>query len=168
MAPENTTHEARTALDELDSDGSFKRTDSVWRSWVSNEEGSRFKPEKDRYHLYVAYACPWAHRTLITRALKGLEDVISVTVAMPVWQRTKPDDSNDVHAGWMFADEDAEPFHNSNGLGGPFPSSYPGTNEPDPYLGAKSIREVYERVGDTGGKYSVPILYDKKLKTIVK
>ena len=86
---------------------------------------------------------------------------------MPVWQRTKPGDSTDAHCGWMFADENAEPFRNSAGLGGPFPPSYP-ENQPDPFLGAKNIREVYEAVGDTDGKYSVPILYDKKLKTIVR
>ncbi|KAL9179488.1 hypothetical protein ACHAXT_008778 [Thalassiosira profunda] len=85
---------------------------------------------------------------------------------MPVWQRTRPEDPDDTHCGWVFADEDGEPFKNSIGLGGPFPSSYP-ENEPDPHLGAKSVRDIYERVGDTAGKYTVPILYDKKLKTIV-
>ena len=115
----------------------------------------------------MAYACPWAHRTLLTRALKGLGDAISVTVVMPVWQRTRPVDPDDAHCGWVFADEDGEPFKNSIGLGGPFPSSYP-ENEPDPHLGAKSVRDIYERVGDTAGKYTVPILYDKKLKTIVR
>jgi len=150
----------------MGNDGSFKRVDAAWRDWICNEEGSKFKPEKDRYHLYVAYACPWAHRTLITRAVKGLEDVISVTKVMPVWQRTKPDDPNDMHCGWMLADPDGEPHTNSIGLGGPFPASHP-ENSPDPYFGAKSVREIYEKCGDTGAKYSVPVLYDKKLKTIV-
>ncbi|KAL7492818.1 hypothetical protein ACHAWT_007920 [Skeletonema menzelii] len=92
---------ARTGLDELSSDGAFKRTDAAWRNTISNEHGSKFPPEKDRYHLYVAHACPWAHRAVMTRALKGLEDVISITVVMPIWQRTS---SNDCHIGWMFAD----------------------------------------------------------------
>lgn len=159
---------ARTALDEMGNDGSFKRVDAAWRSWISREDGARFKPEKGRYHLYVSYACPWAHRTLITRAVKGLEDVFSVTVVMPIWQSTRP--GIDGHTGWMLATEDDKsdesPLRNSIGLGGPFPRSYP-ENSPDPHLGAKSVRELYEKCGDTGGKYSVPVLYDKKLKTIV-
>jgi len=66
----------------------------------------------------------------------------------------------------MFADPKGQPISNSIGLGGPFPSSYP-ENMPDPHFSARSIREVYEKVGDTEGKYTVPILFDKKLKTIV-
>lgn len=166
MPPRNAGVTARTALDEMGDDGSFKRAESVWRNRVSRENGSKFPPEKDRYHLYVAYACPWAHRTLITRALKGLEDVISITVVHPVWKHTKPEDLNDGHCGWMFADEEGQPFPNTIGLGGPFPSSYP-ENKPDPHFDAKSVREIYEQVGDTEGKYTVPILFDKKLKTIV-
>jgi hypothetical protein len=68
---------------EMGADGSFNRKEASWRNWISNEEGAKFPPEKDRYHLYVANACPWAHRTMITRAIKGLQDVISVTIVMP-------------------------------------------------------------------------------------
>ncbi|KAL7535157.1 hypothetical protein ACHAXR_006305 [Thalassiosira sp. AJA248-18] len=150
----------------MGADGAFKRTESVWRNWVSREIDSKFQPEKDRYHLYVAHACPWAHRTLIARSLKGLEDVISVTAVMPVWRKTKPGDSNDTHCGWMFADEGGKFHKNTIGLGGPFPSSCP-ENKPDPHFGAKTVREIYEQVGDTEGKYTVPILFDKKLRTIV-
>jgi putative glutathione S-transferase len=67
-----------------------------------------FKPEPDRYHLYVSYACPWACRTLMVRALKGLEDVISVSVVHPTWQKTKPD--VDDHAGWVFRSENDPPL----------------------------------------------------------
>ena len=102
----------------------------------------------------------------IVLSLKGLEDVISVTAVMPIWQRTKPDNPDDSHCGWIFGNVDGAPLQNSIGLGGPFPSHYP-ENDPDPNLGAKSVREIYELVGDTGGKYAVPILFDKKLKTIV-
>ena len=151
---------------ELSSDGAFKRTDAAWRNTISNEHGSKFPPEKDRYHLYVAHACPWAHRAVMTRALKGLEDVISITVVMPIWQRTS---SNDCHIGWMFADHSGSGdnvVRNSAGEGGPFPASYP-SNEADPIFNARSVREIYEKVNDEDGKYSVPILFDKKLKTIV-
>ncbi len=67
-------------------DGRFVRTEAQFRSWIT-ADGSPgpsgdggFKAEPDRYHLYVSYACPWAHRTLIYRVLKGLEDMISVSV----------------------------------------------------------------------------------------
>ena len=102
----------------------------------------------------------------MVRAIKGLEDVISVTKVMPVWQRTKPDDEEDTHTGWVFADPEGEAHPNSIGLGGPFPSSYP-ENEPEPEFGVRSVRDLYEKAGDTDGKYTVPILWDKKLKTIV-
>lgn len=117
-------------------------------------------------HRFVAYACPWAHRTLMTRALKGLEDTISVTVVHPTWRKTKPDDVADKHTGWVFGNPIGEPFVNTIGLGGPFPPSYSG-NDPDPVFNSFSVRDLYEKVGDTGGKYTVPILWDKKLSTIV-
>lgn len=157
---------ARTALEEHSATGEFKRKDSAWRNWISREPDSKFKPEKDRYHLYVAYACPWAHRALMARAIKGLEDVISYTVVHPTWQRTRPDDSEDTHTGWFFGNPSGDPLTNADGNGGPFPASFPG-NEPDPLGNAKSIREVYERANDQDGKYTVPVLWDKKLNTIV-
>lgn len=189
-----TMAKARTALEEQSSNGEFKRIDAAWRNWISSEEGARHPPEAGRYHLYVAYACPWAHRTLMTRALKGLEDVISYTVVHPTWRRTRPEDPEDTHTGWIFGNSQGSPFRNSVGKGGPFPPAYPHngkcvnysyhvicfvqkstncrscfslTQEPDPLLGAASIRDIYEKSGDTEGKYSVPILYDKLEKTIV-
>ena len=129
-----------------------------------SDKDAKFAAEKDRYHLYCAYACPWAHRTLLVRALKGLEDVISVTIVHPTWQKTRP--GEDEHAGWMFGDANGEPITNKDGQWGSFPAAYPG-NEPDPIGNAKSIREVYERANDVDGKYSVPVLWDKKLNTIV-
>ncbi len=103
---------------------------------------------------------------MIVRALKGLEDVISVTVVHPTWRRTKPDDPDDLHTGWIFADPSGKPFTNVAGLGGPFPSSMEGL-EPDPLFNARTIRDLYERANDQNRKYSVPILWDKKLNTIV-
>ena len=92
--------------------------------------------------------------------------MISVTVVMPVWQRTKPENKDDKHSGWVFADATGEPYPNSAGLGGPFPASLP-ENEVEPEFGVKTVRELYERANDTNGKYTVPILWDKKNKTIV-
>ena len=83
-----------------------------------------------------------------------------------VWRKTKPNDSNDTHTGWVFSDPHRKSFANSIDLGGPCPSFYP-KYKPDPCLGAKTVREIYEKVGDVGGKYTVPFLFDKKLKTIV-
>lgn len=105
----------------------------------------------------------------MTRALKGLTDVIGVTVVHPVWQKTRPD--TDSHAGWMFGtgeddDDGKTTWTNQAGVGGPFPTSYPETT-PDPFTGSESIREVYESVDDQEGKYTVPILFDTKTKSIV-
>lgn len=157
---------SRTTLDEVTADGELKRVEAAWRDWISSDEGAKFPPEKDRYHLFVSYACPWAHRTLIVRALKGLEDVISVTVVHPTWQATKPGEAGHEHTGWVFGNPDGQAFPNSAGHGGPFPAALPDT-EPDPIYNSYSIRELYERAGDKNGKYSVPVLWDKKLNTVV-
>eukprot|EP00542_Grammatophora_oceanica_P006377 CAMPEP_0194055804 /NCGR_PEP_ID=MMETSP0009_2-20130614/57953_1 /TAXON_ID=210454 /ORGANISM="Grammatophora oceanica, Strain CCMP 410" /LENGTH=347 /DNA_ID=CAMNT_0038704859 /DNA_START=137 /DNA_END=1180 /DNA_ORIENTATION=- len=157
---------ARTALDEMSKDGEFKRREAAWRSWISREDGAMFPPENERYHLFVAYACPWAHRTLMTRALKGLEDVISVTVVHPTWRKTKPEDPADEHAGWVFGEPGGKPFANTLGVGGPFPAAY-ANNEAEPFFRSYSLRDVYERAGDTDGKYTVPVLWDKAADTIV-
>ena len=66
------------------SGGRFVRADSAFRDRVTADGSSGFKAETGRYHLYVSYACPWAHRTLIFRALKGLEDAVSVSVVEPL------------------------------------------------------------------------------------
>lgn len=63
-----------------DKDGQFRRQKSTFRDFISNEPGAQFPPEKGRYHLYVSWACPWAHRTLITRKLKGLDKFIDITI----------------------------------------------------------------------------------------
>ena len=83
------------------SKGEFKRQDSLFRNWVTADgeagpsgEGG-FKAEAGRYHLYVSLACPWAHRTLIMRQLKGLEDLISVSVVEPLM----------LDQGWTFSDQ---------------------------------------------------------------
>lgn len=143
-----------------------EQPETIWRDVISSEPGAKFRPEPGRYHLYASYACPGSHRALIVRALKGLEDVITVTVVHPTWRHTNRDDPDDKHRGWIFGNPDGKPFHNTMGRGGPFPPAYPG-NDPDPILNAYSVRELYEFAKDTSGKYTIPLLWDKKLNTIV-
>ena len=100
------------------------------------------------------------------RAIKGLNDVISVTIVHPTWQRTQLEDSNDGHRGWVFGDPHGKSFTNASGRGGPFLPAYPG-NETDQIIGAKSIKDVYDHAGDNANKHTVPILWDKQLNTIV-
>jgi len=151
---------ARTALDESEKGGAFVRKDSTYRNWIS-EESEKFKPESGRYHLYISYACPWAHRTLITRNLKGLQDHIGLSIVHPTWQKTRPE--KDEHAGWVFRSETDEPVKSVLGFG-----SFPSKDViPDTVNNCKSIRELYELSNDTNGKYTVPVLWDKKLKVIV-
>jgi glutathionyl-hydroquinone reductase len=65
-------------------DGSWRRQDSQFRRWVSGEPGAEFPPQSGRYHLYVARACPWAHRTIIARRLMGLEEAIGISFVDPI------------------------------------------------------------------------------------
>ena len=65
--------------DTKSSKGEFVRQESQFRQWIKQDRSTPFMPEKNRYHLYVSYACPWAHRTLIFRKLKKLESIISVS-----------------------------------------------------------------------------------------
>mmetsp|Transcript_9366 Transcript_9366/g.13879 ORF Transcript_9366/g.13879 Transcript_9366/m.13879 type:complete len:552 (-) Transcript_9366:137-1792(-) len=137
-----------------------------WRSFISSEPGAQFPPEAGRYHLIVAHACPWTHRCMITRAMKGLQDAISICIVHPIWQRTKPDVENDAHCGWIFANAEGGKLTNTLGLGGPFLACYPG-NEQDPIKNVHSVRDLYEMCGDSNGKYTLPILWDLKENTIV-
>ena len=63
--------------------GEFLRAESTFRDWVRADGSSAFRPAAGRYHLYVSLACPWAHRTLILRALKGLEAAVGVSIVDP-------------------------------------------------------------------------------------
>jgi len=118
--------------------GRFERWTSAFRDAVTADGSSPFKAEAGRYHLYIAYACPWAHRTLIFRALKGLEDAISVDVVAPAMGGE----------GWFFTD-------------------YPGST-PDTLNGARHLHEVYTKAEPTySGRVTVPVLWDRREATIV-
>ncbi|GJJ68568.1 glutathionyl-hydroquinone reductase [Entomortierella parvispora] len=89
-----------------DSTGEFKRQASSFRDSIENTPGSKFPAEKARYHLYVSYTCPWAHRTMLVRALKGLEDVISVDSVHYILDE----------GGWEFKDEFRDSLYRSHYL----------------------------------------------------
>jgi glutathionyl-hydroquinone reductase len=125
-------------------DGAFRRAETSFRNWITPDgsagltgEGG-FKAEPGRYHLYVSWACPWAHRTLIFRKIKGLEDMIGISSV----HAYKGDD------GWTF-----EP--GSEVI-------------PDPVLDADLLRDVYLAADPKfTGRVTVPILWDKERNTIV-
>ena len=97
--------------DEHSEAGEFKRQDDVFRDWVKRDGSTPYRPERGRYHLYVSLACPWAHRTIILRKLKGLEETIGMTVADPIrdergWAfRNGPGHSEDQINGFQFLSE---------------------------------------------------------------
>ncbi len=134
--------------DTKETKGHFKRSASQFRNWITadGEAGPSgkggFKAEKDRYHLYVSLACPWAHRTLIFRKLKKLEDYISASVV----------DALMLENGWEFKAEDART---------------PGATE-DHLFGASALWQVYTKADPSySGRVTVPVLWDKQQNTIV-
>ena len=124
--------------------GRFLRPSTRFRNWVTEDgapgpsgEGG-FAAARGRYHLYVAHACPWAHRTVIMRMLKGLEQVVSLSVVEPLYGPH----------GWRFG-------------------ASPGTI-PDSVNGASELAEIYLRADPRySGRVSVPVLWDKERRTIV-
>ncbi|CAB0149827.1 Glutathionyl-hydroquinone reductase YqjG [Pseudidiomarina piscicola] len=87
------------------SDGHFERSAAQFRNFLSNDPDAEFPAESGRYHLYVSYACPWAHRTLIFRKLKGLEEHISVSAVEPLM----------LENGWEFgANELSDPLYEND------------------------------------------------------
>jgi glutathionyl-hydroquinone reductase len=131
--------------DTKSSGGKFERSAAKFRNWVTADGSAGpsgdggFKAESGRYHLYVSYACPWAHRALIFRALKGLEDHISLSAV-------HPDMLGD---GWTFATD--------------FPGATGDTLFDYPYA-----RDIYTRADPKfSGRVTVPILWDKVNETIV-
>ena len=130
--------------DTKSTNGRFVRKAPQFRNWVTADGAAGpsgkggFKAEPGRYHLYVSLACPWAHRTLIVRALKGLEKMISISV---------------VH--WYMA-ENGWTFDVGDGV------------VPDTVNGAQFLHQVYTKAKpDYSGRVTVPVLWDKQTKTIV-
>jgi glutathionyl-hydroquinone reductase len=124
--------------------GRFVRPTTRFRNWIT-EDGSAgptgeggFPAARGRYHLYVSLACPWAHRTLIMRKLRGLDEIISISVTEPLYGPH----------GWWFG-------------------TSPGTI-PDTVNGARELGEIYLRADPKyTGRVSVPVLWDKERRTIV-
>ena len=132
--------EHKGVINDASKSGEFIRKDSAFRNFITADGSSGLKAEPGRYHLYVSYACPWAHRTLIYRKLKGLEDVISVNVV---------DYFMDSRTGWRFS---------------------PGRTDctPDTVNGCNYLREVYQTSDKAyDGRITVPVLFDKQTKKIV-
>ncbi len=130
--------------DTKESGGKFVRSKSQWRDWITEDGKSAegrtrgFMAEPGRYHLYVSLACPWAHRTLIVRKLKKLEDVISVSVVHHFMGKE----------GWTFLAED--------GATG------------DTLYDFDFLRQIYTKADpDYSGRVTVPVLWDKQEETIV-
>lgn len=158
----NTAKKAHTALSEIDKDGNFKRTPSGFTSKI--ETGGRFEPEANRYHLYVALGCPWAAGTLAALKYKGLEGIVGHSVVHPTWRKTRPDSEDDEHTGWHFRNPGDPPVTTVSGHGS---MECDDALIPDTVNGAQTIRELYELANDQTGKYTTPLLWCKKEKTIV-
>ena len=127
------------AYQTTNNEGEFVRQTTSFRDRIRDDPDARFQPAGDRYHLYVCNACPWAHRTLVTRALKGLEDAISVDVVDPFRDE----------GGWQFTPE-------REGC------------TTDSVSGFDYLREAYvEADPNYTGRVTVPVLWDKREGTIV-
>lgn len=142
--------DVKTSWNSSIKDGEYQRKESQFRNWITPDGSagksgvSGFKAEADRYHLYVSFACPWAHRTLVFRQLKGLEDLITVSVVHP-----------DMHdKGWSFNhDKESAQLYGTTG---------------DALNGDNFIAEKYlAQDPNYQGVNSVPILFDKKNNVIV-
>ncbi|MDE2571374.1 MAG: glutathione S-transferase family protein [bacterium] len=124
--------------DEQSRDGRFVRQEDAFRQWVTADGSSGYPAEAGRYHLYVSFACPWAHRTIIARKLKRLEETIGMTVVDPIRDER----------GWAFRE-------------GPGYSS-------DPVNGFQFLSEAYRASDPSyRGRVTVPVLWDKRSKRIV-
>lgn len=130
--------------------GEFVRGVSSARHWISNDQDALYPVESGRYHLYVAYNCPWCHRVLLGLAVMGLQDAVTVNVLFP--NRSSDDEPLGPNL-WKFCPEGQT---GSNGKHTQFASC-----TTDTVNGKSYVKEVYELAGITDQK-SVPILYCKK------
>ncbi|GAA0726063.1 glutathione S-transferase family protein [Sphingomonas japonica] len=133
-----------TPVAPTDAKGDFQRAESTFRDWLTADgsagpDGQRgVRAEAGRFHLYVSLACPWAHRTLVVRALKGLEALLPVTVVGPLMGE----------CGWSFEER------------------FGGTG--DPLYGLSHLHQLYTRADPAmTGKVTVPVLWDKTEQRIV-
>jgi glutathionyl-hydroquinone reductase len=126
---------------ETDKAGAFQRSESRFRDWITSDGSSGFKAEAGRYHLYVAFNCPWAHRTLIFHTLKKLEAAITITAAVP----------NIREQGWTFESDERFPECTRDTVNG-FHYLHQAYTASDPHY---------------SGKVTVPTLWDKSTKRIV-
>lgn len=118
--------------------GEFKRIDAQLRNWIRADGSTPYTPDSGRYHLYVSYACPWAHRTLMYRKLKGLEDHIGFSVVSPLMMEN----------GWEFTEWDGA--------------------TPDHVNDFNYMHQIYTANMKTySGRCSVPVLWDRKTGSIV-
>jgi glutathionyl-hydroquinone reductase len=124
--------------DQEDSEGKFVRPSTTFRNQITADGSSGFKAEEGRYHLYISWACPWACRTAIMRQLKGLQDVIGLSVV-----------AAEIHDNsWEFSDE---------------PGSIP-----DTVNGTQYLWQIYLKADPSySGRVTVPVLWDMKTNTIV-
>jgi len=126
-------------------DGVFRRQATTFRNWVTPDGApgpsgdGGFAAQSGRYHLYVSYACPWAHRTLIFRAIKGLQPLVGLSVVHP----------DMLEGGWTFA------------------TDFPGATG-DGLHGLPFLRDLYTRASpQMSGRVTVPVLWDRQRETIV-
>lgn len=152
----------QTALTAIDEKGAFKRTASIYRDVISIDHPI-YKPEPNRYHLYISLACPWANGAYCVLKLKGLDSIIGVSITHYTWQKTRPNDDSDKHFGWAFKNPTDSPLVAPSGYGS---FSCDGCI-PDTINDAKYVRDLYDLVNDNGSRYTVPVLWDKHTKTIV-
>jgi glutathionyl-hydroquinone reductase len=161
------TTDDQSNADERRKAGEFVRGVSSAREWIQKQAVvvvpslspplPKYPAERDRYHLIVAYNCPWCHRVLLTRSVLGLEDVITVDVVFP--NRSTEDDSDGRPNLWQFRPDSVQ---TQNGRRTTFPEC---TND-TVFGGQRFVKDIYVMCG-INDQTSVPILVDKKTKTVV-